>query len=296
MRYARYAVTLVLLSVLQAVSQAQTFAKQPTHASPTAIMGCVSKSTGHGRVLVGKLACDATSETAVTWTVNSQLPHVVDVPATSDAVANGTALNNLLEMGQSISTPYVVQLDAGTYAVFATQSVFPWVSLQGAGMYSTIIEPSAAFPIVGGGGYATLELCTLSACFGPYPPGQANWTQSLSNLTIVGASQSQPLIIGPAGLATVDHVNVVGATFDNPVKINMAGSLSRFTISNSILGPTQVATQGDNNIEPGNTLSTIVATQFEQDGVTGFGTAKLLCLGDYNSAGVIFNTDCSLPQ
>ena len=67
------------------------------------------------------------------------LPHVIIVPATSDPVANGVALQNAVNTitAASAASPYVIQLDAGTYTFTDLLSLPLYVSLRGQGAEST---------------------------------------------------------------------------------------------------------------------------------------------------------------
>ncbi len=144
-------------------------------AVPKVVTACVSKVDRFSRIVAGPSDCFKRLETVVQWNqigpagpagatgaagaqgptgpqgpIGPQGPagsgfpagaHVLFVPATGSSVANGAAFTAALAQASgasSVSQPYLVVLDAGTYELAATNAtVGPYVSLRGAGMYAT---------------------------------------------------------------------------------------------------------------------------------------------------------------
>ncbi len=157
------ALRLSLLSGLLAL------AMQPAlvEAQSTTITSCVSKLTGVARIVGSPANCNGAVEGVVQWnqqgvpgTSGSQgptgpqgppgqaLPHVVIVPAANltfysgnpNGIGNGDELKATISSIKDASSlnPYVVQLDAGIYAI-DNLDVPPFVSIRGALAGSTTI-------------------------------------------------------------------------------------------------------------------------------------------------------------
>ncbi len=198
-------------------------------------------------------------------------PLFIIVPATDNYVANGQALANAVAASQAVnaSATVVFQLGPGGYDVPSTLQLSPGYSLVGAGMLSTFIEPLCL---------TCAGNTTLSVVL-----NNATDTGNLSNLTIIGSANSEPLSIQNKGLFTIDHVRTLPGT-DGANLLQPADGSGKFLVYDSLLGASRILTQGSFSA-----FNTELDPQIANQSVSP-GTSKFLCSAVYTATGAILAT------
>jgi hypothetical protein len=202
--------------------------------------------------------------TGATGPAGMGLPHVIIVPATSNADANGGALVNAVTgiTSASAAEPYVVQLDAGNYhiSVSVPYCVPPFVSLVGQGAQSTFINSDVEFQF-------GLANCSV--------PTATNAT--LSNFTFTGS-----FFIGGAG----SNYTVTGVSVPSGAIVGRDDALYTLKVYNATfaeISPSQAST------------GKIIGSQIESIHIvsTGF-SAGFFCAASFTSSGRTYNSACQL--
>ena len=187
------------------------------------------------------------------------LPHVIVVPATSDANANGLALSNALDtiIDASATQPYVILLDAGTYTLPDLGSGTPVpanVSIRGQGAAATTVANPGSFSIV-------------NLNDGPNP------AVSISDLTLGGSNNTLGFYSG--GSITLSGVQTTTLYLSNfyihPITLHVYDSVF------SSLRGTGVSLSG-----------TVVGS--EVDSFVDLGS--LTCIATYNASGTPYSNTC----
>ncbi len=224
------------------------------------------------------------------------LKNVIYIPNTNDTFANGNALSNALGAIAGLygnlaspSTPFVIQLDAGTYAVYSTLVVLPYVTINGAGMYSTIVTTQCPTYCTGTSGTISVQDNLVIG-----GPGAAGST-TLSNMTIdgggvyPGGSQNGPLYVRHAGNLLIDHINLTQNGGKSSTAFTDIGGLN-FQIRDSIIGNLTVGQQLPYHFYGGGT-SVIIGS--EVDGTPHImPPATITCLASYNVTGTALSNGC----
>lgn len=186
--------------------------------------------------------------------------HIVPVPAKGTPVQNGHALATALaRIGTSATQtqPYLVVLDAGSFTLPETgQTIQPYVSIRGAGMYSTFVEGTFTFS---------------------GPVGQA-MSFTVSDMTIEGPDIS--IMAVDVGSVLIENVYT-----DAFVSLENNFGNANVMIRNSIFTFGAGLTSTTTSVH-----FTVVGSQ-----VSSFrapGNAGLLCLASYNSNFVPYSNLC----
>ena len=186
--------------------------------------------------------------------------HIVPVEASGTAVENGKAFAAALtKIGSSatLQQPYLIVLDAGSFTLGeGFPAIPPYVSLRGAGMYSTEVEGTLTFS---------------------GPVGQA-MPFTLSDLTIQTANTA----ISAVDVGSVLIENVSTNAF---VMLENNFGNANVMIRNSIFGYGAGLSSTTNSVH-----FTLVGSQVSSFGAAG--SAGLLCLASYNSNFVPYSTTC----
>ncbi len=147
--------------------------------STAVITSCVSKLSGVSRIVASPASCNAAVENVVQWNQQGiqgpkgdpgpQGPpgegfrYIIPVPATTDPGANGdklqAALANITDA--TVSSPYVLQLDAGEYVITSSLVVPAYVSLRGALVGSTTLIAHSHTAVISLTAYTTLADLTV---------------------------------------------------------------------------------------------------------------------------------------
>ena len=177
--------------------------------------------------------------------------HIITIPAGGTAVQNGGALAAALtKIGTSATQqqPYLVFLDAGSFTLGESfPTIQPFVSLRGAGMYSTMVEGTFTFS---------------------GPVGQA-MSFTLSDMSIQGPDAS--IVADDVGSVLIDNVFT-----DAVMSLQNNFGNANVMIRNSIFSGGVALRSTTSSVH-----FTLVGSQ-----VSGFqphGSAGLLCLASYNS-------------
>ena len=206
---------------------------------------------------------------------NTALTHIITVPATTDSNANGSALLTALAgiTGQSVTQPYVVQLDAGTYTVPTTLVLNPFVSLKGAGMTSTTI-------VAGPRLRTTMNIQNQVS-----PTPRVVSSQSLSSVSVVGPQALAATILG---YVVLNQVQLTSLSSDFLSTLTLIATNSHFTASNSILGILRV----NGAIAAGTPTSFVSAIVGSEVELVTPVNVPMVCLADYSYTGTVVSPTC----
>ena len=221
-------------------------------AAPTTLTACVARFGGFTRIVGSPNDCDRRLETVVQFnqqgpagpqgvagaqgatgpqgaigpqgpagTNAPALAHTLLVPASASATANGQLLVQAIAATQplaSLANPYLIQLDAGFYTLpDAGLTLGQGISLQGAGMYSTIL-------------YSNGVDLTITPTSDP-----AGSSFSISNLSLQSPTGS--IASSTIGSIVIDHVRASGL-----LSLSASANTGDVLVSNSILtGPLSLA-------------------------------------------------------
>ena len=201
-------------------------------------------------------AIGQTGATGATGPAGMALPHVIIVPATADANTNGQALYTAItnSSGASAAQPYLILLDAGTYTFSSAYLVPAYVSIQGQGSASTMVNASQ----------------------GIYFGTTGATTASISDLTL---STSASLFLTNTGSAYTLHgvvlnsgaVDIDGFTADT-LTIRVYDSVIPYVAINSPLHGVFVGSEVD---------------------TFGAATSTLTCAATYNANGTLYSNTCN---
>ena len=200
-----------------------------------------------------------TGPAGATGPAGMALPHVIVVPATSDANANGLALSNALSniTDASATQPYVIVLDAGTYAFpGGAYNVPSYVSIRGQGAGSTLVSPSGGDIVVG------------SSTGTP--------TLSISNLTI-----GSPSLLDISGGVSLTLSGVVVNTI---VSLTSPGTVT-LHIYDSVIS----------SIDNTTTAYSATIVSSEVDNFENVLDGSLTCVAAYNANGTLYPNTCLYP-
>ena len=295
---------LLFLCPLPLLAAAATAGAQTTPA-PTVITSCVSKLSGVSRIVATPAACHAGVEIVVQWNqqgpqglqgskgdpgpqgangtagatgpAGMALPHVIIVPATADPDANGQALYTAIHniSGASLSQPYLIQLDAGTFTAPSNYIIPAYVSLRGQGAASTIIN-----------GYYSLyvaENAATAASISDLTLGGATdlvfFSQGSSTLTIHGVVANYEVYIASNGGAVT--ARVYDSVF-NLLQLSGNGLVTR--VYDSV-----VSTVFDGGV--GTLTGAFVGSEIN-DFVTQQFSTNLTCAASYHANGTPYTNTC----
>jgi hypothetical protein len=190
--------------------------------------------------------------------------HIIFVPAAGTGVQNGAALIAALAQasaGSSVSQPYLVYLDAGTFELTTTVATLgPYVSLQGSGMYATRVFS---------GGTAL----HVSAVAGSAP------LLSISDMTI--GSPDGDIIIGDFSNISIDHVNAGSIYASNTTSggiLEVSNSLFNYRVQ---LQSTQA-----------NTHFVLISSEIEQFVMIPGQMGVFACVGAFGGNFVQYSANC----
>jgi hypothetical protein len=272
-----------LAAALTAVASAQT------------ITSCVSKDNGSARIVSTAAACNPHKGTVVTWNAHGPagpagapgaqgptgatgpqglpglgLPHVLVVPAVNgDGVvpltANGQALANAVASikDSSASNPYVIQLDAGTFFLPSALTIPRFVSLKGAGMYSTLLEG--------------------------YPLNFSSPASNGSNFSLSAVSINSTVTIDMAAISNIliDHVDIGGT--DASLSIGSYYFNGSVLMTNSIVNSLTLA----NPYAATGVRFRLVGSEIDSLSTTGTIPADTLaCIASYKADFALYTHTC----
>ena len=151
--------------------------------------------------------------------------HEIHLHADDDALTNGVQLVEFVKSikDASATRPYVIHLEAGTYAVSTSINLLPYISLKGAGMTATILEAANSS--------VRTVLFFQDQLAAGYVQTPSN--ESLSDLTIKGV---QTLSVTVNGLFTMDHVQLIPTVAGGDSALDLLTAESHVFITDSLIG------------------------------------------------------------